>query len=438
MSVTIRRLLLSVPVSVSLLPLGPLSPDGRVGLAPALVRAAGPACDADNGGIRLPTGFCAIVVADGLGTARHLSVAANGDLYVATQRATPDLPPLVALRDADGDGKFEIKERFGESGATGIGLRNGYLYVGTPTAVVRYKVTPGTLRPTGTAEVIASDLPARGQHQDKGIAFDGQGGLYVNVGAPSNACQSPDRRAKVPGQDPCPLLELHGGIWKFDEDKLGQKQADGTRYATGLRQMPAIAWHDGALYVAMNNRDQLDTLWPDLFKTEDNVQRPSEPLYRVQPGSNFGWPYCFHDFTQNKLVLNPEYGGDGKEVGRCSQFAQPIAVYPPHWAPVALMFYTGTQFPQKYRGGAFIAFHGSWNRAPMPQDGYNVTFQPMADGKPSGKYEVFADGFAGKDPLMNPAAATYRADGVAQGPDGSLYISDSQKGRIWRVVYRGQ
>ena len=103
------------------------------------------------------------------------------------------------------------------------------------------------------------------------------------------------------------------------------------------------------------------------------------------------------------------------------------------------MFYTGTQFPQKYRGGAFIAFHGSWNRAPMPQDGYNVTFQPFASGKASGKFEVFADGFAGKDAARcSPNDAAYRADGVAQGPDGSLYISDSQKGRIWRVLYTGK
>ena len=95
------------------------------------------------------------------------------------------------------------------------------------------------------------------------------------------------------------------------------------------------------------------------------------------------------------------------------------------------------QFPAKYRNGLFMAFHGSWNRAPMPQDGYNVTFQPFSGGKPAGNFEIFASGFAGKTPLMNPTDAAYRADGVAQGPDGSLYISDSQKGRIWRVIYQG-
>jgi len=259
----------------------------------------------------------------------------------------------------------------------------------------------------------------------------------VNVGAPSNACQPKDRSPKLAGQDPCPLLETSGGIWKFDENKLGQKQSDGVRYATGLRQMPGIAWHDGALYTVMNNRDQLDTLWSEAFTPEDNQTRPAEPMYRIQHGDNFGWPFCFYDYTVNKLLLNPEYGGDGKTVGRCSEFKGPVAMFPAHWAPVDLMFYTGTMLPKKYQGGAFIAFHGSWNRSPADQDGYNVTFQPFSGGKPSGKFEVFADKFAGPTAPKNPMQATYRADGVAQGPDGSLYIAESQKGRIWRVLYKG-
>jgi glucose/arabinose dehydrogenase len=185
---------------------------------PASMRGAAPACDPDNGGIKLPQGFCALVVADNLGTARHMAVAPNGDVYVATMGGRGADAPLAALRDADGDGKFELVERFGESSATGIALRNGFLYVGTPTAIVRYKMTPGTLKPTGAVEVVVGGFELQRQHEDKGLAFDGVGGLYINVGAPSNACQSPDRRPKVPGQDPCPLLEQFGGIWKFDEN----------------------------------------------------------------------------------------------------------------------------------------------------------------------------------------------------------------------------
>jgi glucose/arabinose dehydrogenase len=102
------------------------------------------------------------------------------------------------------------------------------------------------------------------------------------------------------------------------------------------------------------------------------------------------------------------------------------------------MFYSGSQFPARYKGGAFIAFHGSWNRAPLPQAPSNVTFQPFAGEKPSGKFEIFASGFAGVDPLMDPTKAAARADGVAQAPDGSIYITDSQEGKVWRVFYRAK
>lgn len=405
--------------------------------APVSLRGvdAAPPCDPDNGGLKLPPRFCAAVVADELGPARHVTAAANGDLFVALESSRGNAGGVVALHDANGDGRFEVKERFGSDSVTGIALRHDYLYVATPTSVLRYRMRAGDLKPAGAAETIVGDLPRQIQHADKTMAFDDRGGLYVNVGAPSNNCQPQDRKAKVPGSDPCPLLEKHGGIWRFDENRMGQKQEDGKRYASGMRQMVALAWHSGSLFVAMNGRDQLDTLWPDLFTARDNAERPSEPLYRVKDGDNFGWPYCYHDFLQNKLVLAPEYGGDGQKSDRCNQYASPIVAFPAHWAPVDLMFYTGTQFPKKYQGGAFIAFHGSWNRA-SEQAGYNVMFQPFSGDKPSGAYEVFADGFAGASMPSRSNQATYRPDGVAQAPDGSLYISESQKGRIWRVMYK--
>jgi glucose/arabinose dehydrogenase len=397
--------------------------------------AAAPACDSDNGGLKLPDGFCALVVADNLGPARHLTVAQNGDLFVALEDSRGKTGGIVALHDKDGDGRMDVTERFGPEGGTGIDLRKGYLYFATTTAVMRYKMGNGELKPASAPEIIVGDLPKQQEHADKTFAFDDKGGMYVNVGAPSNECQPQDRRAKVPGQDPCPLLEKHGGIWRFDENRSGQKQDDGKKYATGFRQMVALAWHDGALYAAMNGRDQLDTLWPDHFAAQDNAERPAELLMQVKEGANFGWPYCYYDFVQNKYVLAPEYGGDGKKTTRCEQVTPPVAAFPAHWAPVDLMFYTGTQFPKRYQGGAFIAFHGSWNRAPQ-QAGYNVTFQPVSAGKASGKYEVFADGFIGKPSITRSNEAVYRPDGVAQGPDGSLYIAESQKGRVWRVMYK--
>ena len=399
------------------------------------VRAADPiACDPDNGGITLPQGFCALVVANNLGEARHATVAPNGDLYVALLGGG-----IAALHDTNSDGRFEDIEKFGQGSTTGIELRDGYLWIAKKNSVERYKMTPGQLKPSGAPEVVVSGLPGVSEHGDKGIAFDGKGSLYVNVGAPSNDCQLRNRTRESPGQDPCPILETQGGIWKFSDSKLGQTQKDGVKYATGMRQMPAIAWHDGALYIVMNSRDQLDTLWPGKFTAEENATRPAEPMYRVdKQGDNFGWPFCFWDYTVNKLLLQPEYGGDGKTVGRCSEFKPPITSFPAHLAPVDLMFYTGSQFPAHYRNGAFIAFHGSWNRSPLPQEPSNVTFQAFSGNNPSGKFEIFAGGFAGKATIMNSNDAAARADGVAQAPDGSIFVTESQKGKIWRVFYRGK
>jgi glucose/arabinose dehydrogenase len=400
--------------------------------------AAAPACDSGNGGITLPPGFCALVAADGLGHARHMAVAPNGDLYVALQGGRNSPGGVVALRDTKGNGRFDVHENFGDGSVTGIALENGYLYIAEPESVERYKMTPGQLKPPGPAEVVVSGLPSEQEHRDKGLTFDGKGSFYINIGSPSNACQSRDRQKGVPGMDPCPILEKHGGIWKFDENKLNQTQADGVRIVTGLRQEPAIDWHDGFVYIVMNSRDQLDTLWPGKFTAEDNATLPAEPMYRAVPGSNFGYPFCAFNYVEQKLVLNPEYGGDFKTAAsRCDQYTKPIASFPAHWAPMDIMFYSGTQFPARYRGGAFIAFHGSWNRAPQPQAPGNVTFLPFARNNPSGKFEVFASGFAGPTVPSNPADALARPNGVAQAPDGSLYIADSQKGKIWRVYYRG-
>ena len=134
-------------------------------------------------------------------------------------------------------------------------------------------------------------------------------------------------------------------------------------------------------------------------------------------------------------MLNPEYGGDGKTQGRCAGFTPPIASFPAHWAPVDVTFYNGTQFPAKYRGGALIAFHGSWNWAPEERPGA-VVFQPFANGKPSGKYEIFADNFS-PPPVSDQSNYVARPDGLAVAPDGSLYITDSVKGKVWRVFYKG-
>ncbi len=176
---------------------------GALALALTVSARSKVACDPDNGGLKLPQGFCAMVAADGLGAARHLVVAPNGDVYVARMTTggrgqSAAGGGVVALRDADGDGKLEVKEAVGMGSATGIGLHNGYLYVAHPTTVERFKMTTGQLKPTGEPETIVTGLPAERQHEDKGLTFDGRGSLYINVGAPSNACQLPDR-GRAPG-----------------------------------------------------------------------------------------------------------------------------------------------------------------------------------------------------------------------------------------------
>jgi mono/diheme cytochrome c family protein len=124
-------------------------------------------------------------------------------------------------------------------------------------------------------------------------------------------------------------------------------------------------------------------------------------------------------------------------VGRCDQFEKPLMGFPGHWAPNDLLFYQGNQFPERYKQGAFVAFHGSTNRAPYPQSGYFIGFIPFNNGVPTGEWEVFADGFAGVDPIVNVSDAIYRPMGISMGPDGSLYIADTEKGKIWRIMYKG-
>ena len=397
------------------------------------------ACDANNGGLTLPDGFCATVVADTLGATRHLTVAENGDIYAAVRN--PDNGGgIVALRDADGDAKADRIEYFGDTGGTGIGLRNGYLYFGADTFIERRAFTGDELVPSGTPETIVGGFPEERQHAVKPFDFDGNGTLYVNVGAPSNACMEQMRTKGSPGQDPCPLLETYGGIWQYSADATGQQHSPDARYATGIRNAVALTWNDAVdtLYAAQHGRDQLHSFFPDLYTQEESAELPAEQFHKVNEGDTFSWPYCYYDWMKEKMVLMPEYGGDGEEVGRCDQVKGPIQAFPGHWGPNAVQFYTGAdQFPDRYQDGAFIAWHGSWNRAPLPQEGYKVTFSPFDGDMPAGEYETFADGFAGVDTLRNPGNAEYRPTGLAVGPDGSLYVSDDAQGRIWRIMYVG-
>jgi glucose/arabinose dehydrogenase/mono/diheme cytochrome c family protein len=411
--------------------------------------AAPTACAADSG-ITLSPGFCATVFADNLGHARHLAVAPDGTVYVNTWSGVyyhDDTPPaggfLLALRDSKGQGRADVVQRFGpgvpqgSAGGTGIAYYKGAIYAEMNDRILRYELSAGAIVPKEPPEVVVSGLPITGDHPMHPFVIGADGSLFVDLGSATNSCQIENRMLNSPGHKPCTELETRGGIWRYDANKTGQHFSPAERFVTGLRNGEGLSFDSaGRFYATQHGRDQLSENWPSLYKPAQGPHLPAEELVILTRGADYGWPECYFDRFQNKLVLAPEYGGDGgKAVGICAEKQGPVAFFPAHWAPNAMLIYNAQQFPQPYRGGAFIAFHGSWNRAPEPQGGYNIVFQPLAGGKATGPFIVFADGFAGA--FKDPGRAAFRPSGLAVAPDGALFISDDVHGRIWRVVYKG-
>jgi len=427
-----------------------------ISLAPARNKSNQPthtssqACPNDDSGLTLPAGFCATVFADGIGHARHMVAAPSGVLYVNTWSGRyygNDTPHaggfLVALQDKSGAGKADVNERFGETlqsggaGGTGIGLYKGSIYAEINDRIVRYAVPAGSIAPSGSADTIVSGLPLGGDHPMHPFIIDAEGWMYLDVASATNSCQQKNRTLKSPGLNPCTELETRAGVWRYDANKTNQTFSTAQRFATGIRNAEGFAIDaSGRVFVTQHGRDQLHANWPALYKPDEEATQPAEELLLLKSKGDYGWPECYYDAFVQKLVLAPEYGGDGgKAIGVCANKIGPAAVFPAHWAPNAMVLYDKTQFPEHYRGGVFIAFHGSWNRAPYAQGGYNVVFQPLAGDHASGQCEIFADGFAGA--VKSPAKAEHRPSGLAVGPDGSLYVSDDIRGRIYRIVYRG-
>jgi len=397
-----------------------------------------PGCEEDNAGLVLPAGFCAGVVADSLGFIRHLVVNDNGDIYVTLRNNRLNLGGLLALRDSNADGHMDIIRKFSDVPGMGIDIAGGYLYFASDTTIYRYRLLAGELLPAEPPEVIVKDLPDEGLHAGKPFSIAEDRYLYVNIGSASNACQQEPDVAGSPGMDPCPELGQRAGIWRFDATRLQQTQAEnGYHFASGIRNAYALDWHPAfrRLYVVQHGRDHLHELWPDSYSPEAGARLPAEEFFQVGDGKNYSWPYCYYDPFLDRRILAPEYGGDGKAIGRCDQYAAPLVAFPAHYSPNDLKFYSARQFPPRYHNGAFIAFHGSYNRGDFEQVGYQVVFVPFSNGRPEGKWEVFIDGFAGDGQVDQPEDADYRPTGLAVGADGSLYIADSVQGRIWRVQY---
>jgi glucose/arabinose dehydrogenase len=411
-------------------------------------------CTPGNGGITLPRGFCAVVVADLVvdgapARARHMAVTPSGDLFVAINSPGNRQPStgIIGLRDSNGDGRADEESRFSPGlGGSGIAWGHDELFFGANDRIVRYRLPDGRLTPVGEPETVVSGLPNTGDHISKTVVLADRHNLFVNIGSASNACQVENRVAQSPGVFPCPEMPVRAGVWEFDARGTNQTQTDGRRHATGLRNMVALAVNprDGELYGVQHGRDMLFENWPQFFTQEEDAVLPSEELVRITRGSDNGWPYCYFDAVfERRKVLAPEYGGDGRRVRGpqgidCSRFNQPLVNFGAHWAPNGMHFYEGDQFPRRYRNGAFVAFHGGFDRAPLPNEGYQVVFVPFNEkGRATGMWQTFADGFAGSDGPL-PATAKHRPVGVTEGPDGSLYISDDRGGRIWRVIYTGR
>lgn len=392
-----------------------------------------------NAGLKLPEGFTAMKVADSLGATRHLVATAQGDLYIKVMGRVAAGRGILKLHDANADGKFEQITGFGNYGGTGITIKNGYLYASSDEEVFRYKLNEqgNVINPTQPEKIITG-LKKGNQHETKSIVLDNAGNIYVNIGAYSNSCQERDRTKGSKGRMPCPVLDSAGGIWQFKADKPNQTYGDGIRYATGLRNVVGLDWNTAAdqLFVMQHGRDQLHDLFPEYYDDRASAEKPAETMYAITKGTNAGWPYVYYDPELKKKMVAPEYGGDGKKESTDPNFAEPAIFFPAHLAPNGLLFYTGNQFPTKYKNGAFIAFHGSWNRAPLPQEGYYVAFVPFENGKPTGKWEIFANGFAGVEVVTGTRGAAHRPCGLAQGPDGSLYVSDDSKGTIYKIMYK--
>ncbi len=391
--------------------------------------------DADNAGLKLPSGFGALVVAQTGASARHLAVTPQGDIYVKLARPK-DGKGILTLHE-ESNGKATITGGFGNYGGTGMYIKKGYMYASSNSEVFRYKLDENNhVISPDKPEIIITGLKMGRQHETKSLVLDNNDNVYVNIGAWFNSCQEHDRGLHSMGIPGCPILDSMGGIWQFKANKLNQSYAEGVHYAIGLRNVVGLDWNqqNNQLFVMQHGRDQLHDIFPEMFTTKQNAELPAECMYALRKGDNAGWPFMYYDQIQHKKILAPEYGGDGKKEAD-AKFIDPAAAYPGHMAPNGLLFYTGSMFPEKYKNGAFIAFHGSWNRAPEPQAGYFVVFQPFKNGKPFGEWEVFADNFSGSADKTARGRADHRPCGLAQGKDGSLYVTDDSKGTIYRIIY---
>ncbi|MBI3934022.1 MAG: sorbosone dehydrogenase family protein [Acidobacteria bacterium] len=343
-----------------------------------------------------PPGFQVDVYADKLEAPRWTYVLPNGDVLVALSLDGR----IVLLRDSNKDGRLETRTDFlaGQSRPFGTLLLGGYLYVGNTNAVVRFRYQTGQTELSGTGEKIL-DLPGGG-HWTRNLTANANGSkIYVSVGSRSNVDED-GSDAKDPRR---------AAILEINPDGSGMRV-----FASGLRNPVGMAWEPVTtmLWTAVNERDGLgDRLVPDYITS-------------VRDGAFYGWPYSYYG-------KNEDPRKKGQRPDLVAKAIVPDYAVGAHTASLGLAFYTGSQYPEKYRGGAFIGQHGSWNRSQFA--GYKVAFLPFRDGKPAGTLEDFLTGF-----IASASEVYGRPVGVSMMPDGSLLVADDEGGKLWRVHYVGR
>jgi glucose/arabinose dehydrogenase len=343
--------------------------------------------------LHLPTGFSIDVWASDFTDPRTMLLAPNGDVFLAE----PGLNRIQLLRDSDADGVAQTRFVFmrGLNEPFGLALHDGYLYIGNTDSIVRVPYTMGQTTSLATPEKIAT-VPGGG-HSTRGLLFSDDGSkLYVSIGSSGNA---------EPEANP-----VRAAIVEMNPDGSGQRV-----FASGLRNPVTMAHNpaNGSLWTVVNERDGLgDDLVPD-YATE------------VRDGAFYGWPYAY-------IGPHEEPRLEGQRPDLVAKAIVPSVLIRSHSAPLGIAFYDGAMFPASYKGSAFVALHGSWNRA--KRTGYKVVRIPFVNGQPSGGYDDFAIGWSLDE---NSSQVWGRPVGLLVLPDGSLLVSDDGGGKIWRVTYNG-
>ncbi len=345
---------------------------------------ASPATDKVIANVKLPPGFKLEVYADNVPFARSMALGPKGTLFVGTRKG-----PVYAVSGTPGSGAKPTVRTIAEklNQPNGVAFRDGALYVAEVSRITRYDAIESSLDKVPEAKVVRDDFPKDGHHGWKYIAFGPDGKLYVPIGAPCNVCDQPK----------------YAVITRMNPDG-----SDREVFARGVRNTVGFTWHPTTreLWFTDNGRDHLGDDAP-----------PCELNRAPRPGLDFGFPYC-----HGRDIKDPEFG----RLGECSKITPPVQLLGAHVAPLAVKFYTGTAFPERYRNLVFIAEHGSWNRS--EKSGYRIMTVKL-DGDKAVGYEPFATGFNRGDEVYGRPVDLLLLE------DGSFLVSDDQAGAIYRLSY---